>query len=627
MSKKYEKLAYDIVEKVGGNDNIDSLHHCQTRLRFKLVDDKKADMDAISKMNGVAKVLLQGGMFQVVIGMDVAECYEEVVKLITPKTTETTKASPEKKELFDLVTDFISSIFSPIVPALAGAGMIKALLALLSAFSLINKDGQTYILLNMFGDATFAFMPILLAYTSAQKLKCNPILAAVTAGIMCHPVWTGLVEAGSAVSFMGIPLYLVRYTNSVIPIVLVILIQAPIEKWLNKIMPKSIRLVFVPMIEFIIMGILALSVLGPLGDYVGTGMTAIFAYLSENVSWLEAMLMGGLYSPLVIFGLHHGLAPLGTMQMSSMGYDGIFGPGVLCANIGQGTSSFVVGLMSKDQETKQVGISAGITGLMGTTEPALYGLNLPKKYPLIAGAIGGACGGLVAGLTHTHRFATGSSGLPAVVMYLGDDTTRFFINIVIALAVDIVVTAFVTFILFKRFEKKTVQGHLKNEKAAEAKESRMPGSESGSIQAPVGGTVVKMEEIPDETFASGVLGKGIGIEPDSETITAPFAGEISSVAETGHAIGITSTDGMEVLIHVGIDTVNLNGEGFSPKVNVGEKILPGQKLLDFDRSVIRAAGYPDIVVVMLLNADEYATVEILPEEKVTAGMQVMKTVS
>lgn len=327
MSKKYEKLAYDIVEKVGGNDNIDSLHHCQTRLRFKLVDDKKADMDAISKMDGVAKVLLQGGMFQVVIGMDVAECYEEVMKFIAPKEEGHKESSPEKKKIFDLVTDFISSIFSPIVPALAGAGMIKALLALLSAFSLINKDGQTYILLNMFGDATFAFMPILLAYTSVQKLKSNPILAAVTAGIMCHPVWTGLVEAGSAVSFMGIPLYLVRYTNSVIPIVLVVLIQAPVERWLNKIMPKSIRLVFVPMIEFIIMGILALSILGPLGDYLGTGMTAIFSYLSENVSWLEAMLMGGLYSPLVIFGLHHGLAPLGTMQMSSMGYDGIFGPG------------------------------------------------------------------------------------------------------------------------------------------------------------------------------------------------------------------------------------------------------------------------------------------------------------
>lgn len=619
MSKKYEQLAHDIVEKIGGNENVDSLHHCQTRLRFKLINDEKADMEAISKMEGVAKVLLQGGMFQIVIGMDVAECYEEVIKLLTPKGEEQEVEQPkEKKKIFDIVTDFISSIFSPIVPALAGAGMIKALLALLSAFSLIDKEGQTYILLNMFGDATFAFMPILLAVTSAKKLRCNPILAAVTAGIMCHPTWTGLVSAGEAVSFVGIPFYLVRYTNSVIPIVLVILIQAPIEKWLNKIMPKSIRLVFVPMIEFIIMGILALSILGPLGDYLGTGMTAIFSYLSENVSWLEAMLMGGLYSPLVIFGLHHGLAPLGTMQMSSMGYDGIFGPGVLCANIGQGTASFVVGLMSKDQETKQVGISSGITGLMGTTEPALYAINLPKKYPLIAGAIGGTCGGLIAGLTHTHRFATGSSGLPAVVMYLGDDTTRFFVNIIIALAVDIVVAAIVTFILFMRYEKKTGKEDMKEE---------LNTVETGMIKAPVDGEMVRMEEIPDETFASGVLGKGIGIKPTSGKICAPFAGEISSVADTGHAIGITGTDGMEMLIHVGIDTVNMKGKGFSPKVKQGEHVVTGQDLLEFDRDAIQKEGYSDIVVVMLLNADDYAQVEITSEKMVQSGIQIMKTVS
>lgn len=621
MSKKYEQLAHDIVEKIGGNENIDSLHHCQTRLRFKLVNDKKADMEAISKMNGVAKVLLQGGMFQIVIGMDVAECYEEVIKLLTPNTDRPSEVLPEKKKIFDLVTDFISSIFSPIVPALAGAGMIKALLALLSAFSLIDTGGQTYILLNMFGDATFAFMPVLLAYTSAQKLKCNPILAAVTAGIMCHPVWTGLVSAGEAVSFFGIPFYLVRYTNSVIPIVLVVLVQAPIEKWLNKIMPKSIRLVFVPMIEFIIMGILALSILGPLGDYLGTGMTAIFAFLSENVSWLEAMLMGGLYSPLVIFGLHHGLAPLGTMQMSSMGYDGIFGPGVLCANIGQGTSSFVVGLMSKDHTTKQVGISAGITGLMGTTEPALYSINLPKKYPLIAGAIGGACGGLVAGLTHTHRFATGSSGLPAVVMYLGDGTTRFFFNIIIALAVDIAVTAVVTFILFKRFEKKEEKQtkRILNNTTSE--------TESRSIQAPIKGEIVGMEEIPDETFASGVLGKGVGIKPEAEIITAPFTGKISTVAETGHAIGITSRDGMEILIHIGINTVNMNGQGFQPKVKTGDQVVSGQELLEFDRGAIKKAGYSDIVVIMLLNADQFPDTEFISKQNVDAGVQIIKTIS
>ena len=232
------------------------------------------------------------------------------------------------------------------------------------------------------------------------------------------------------------------------------LVQAPLEKWLNKIMPKPIRLVFVPMIEFIVMGILAFSVLGPLGDYVGKIFTMLFTFLSENVGWLECMVMGAFYSPLVIFGLHHGLAPLGTMQMSQMGYDGIFGPGVLCANIAQGTAALIAGFISKDNATKQIGISGGITGLMGTTEPALYGINVPKKYPLIAGMIGSACGGLYAGLTHTHRYATGSSGLPAVVMYIGDGTMQYFYNIIIALGITIVVAAVMTVILSRFFEKK-----------------------------------------------------------------------------------------------------------------------------------------------------------------------------
>lgn len=457
MSKQYEALAKEIVDKVGGSENVESLHHCQTRLRFKLYDNGKADLDEVSGLDGVVKALVNGGMFQVVIGMHVAEVYEEVVKYTGSAdagkagTAEKAEKKPEvmeKKKPLDVVADFVSSIFSPIVPALAGAGMVKAILALLVAFDLVSKTGQTYVLLNLFGDATFAFMPILLAYTTAQKLKCNPILAAVVAGIMCHATWTGLAGAGEAVKLFGvIPFYLVRYTNSVIPIVLVILVQAPVEKWLNKTVPKPVRLVFVPMILFLVMGTLALSIIGPLGDYVGNIFTAAFTYLSTTISWIPALLMGGLYSPLVIFGLHHGLAPLGTMQMSQMGYDAIFGPGVLCANIGQGTAALIVGLLSKDSHTRQIGTSAGITGLMGITEPALYGVNVPKKYPLICGMIGGACGGLFAGITHTHRFATGSSGLPAAVMYIGDNTLRYFYQILTALAITITVSAVLTVIV------------------------------------------------------------------------------------------------------------------------------------------------------------------------------------
>lgn len=612
MTAKYQELAKKIVEYVGTDENIISLHHCQTRLRFKLKDTSKADPKKISDLPDVVQVVDKGGMFQVVIGMQVGEVYEEVEKLITPKTDSgASTQGKEKKSAFDIAADFISSIFSPIVPALAGAGMVKALLALLMAFHWIDNTSNLYIILNLIGDATFSFMPVLLAYTTAKKLNSNPILGAVTAGILCHPNWTALVTAGEPVTLAGLPLYLVRYTGSVIPIVLVMLVQAPLEKFLNKIVPQAIRLVVVPMIELIVMGILGFSILGPLGDYGGHIFT--FSFLSEKAGWLEAMLMGGLYSPLVIFGLHHGLAPLGTMQMSQMGYDGIFGPGVLCANIGQGMASLVSGLTSKNNRTRQIGISSGITGLMGTTEPAIYGINLPEKYPLFAGMIGGAAGGLYAGLTHTHRFATGSSGLPAVVMYIGDGSMQYFYNIIIALAIDIVVTAIAVVILQKVWahqNKKVATPSAASQTPAPVKDPTRSTSRPGEFVNVCTGKRIDKSEIPDPTFSTGLMGETFGIIPETGLITAPFKGQVMMIAPTRHAIGLVSDDGREVLIHVGIDTVYMKGKGFEVLVENNQTFQTGQPLLRFDIEKIEKAGYSPIVNVILTNTAAYSEVTL-----------------
>ena len=273
----------------------------------------------------------------------------------------------------------------------------------------------------------------------------------------------------------------------------------------------------------------------------------------------------------------------------------------------------MVALRTKNGQEKQVATSSGITALMGITEPILYGINLPKKYPLIAAMIGGGCGGLYAGLTHTHRFATGSSGLPAILLYIGGDTMRYFINICIALAITIVVTAIATYVLSLRFEKKQT--------AEEAPAFDVP---AGVVTTPVNGKVVPMEKIPDDTFASGVLGKGVGVQPNGGIVTAPFAGKVTQVADTNHAIGLETADGLELLIHVGVDTVDMNGVGFTPKVKVGDTVRPGQELLAFDRAAIKKAGHPDVVVVMLTNADEFGTVECAPEGEVTLGAQIIR---
>lgn len=616
MSKKYEKAAVEIIAAIGGAENVDAARHCQTRLRFVLRDQGKVERKKLEENPAVLKVIPTEGMYQIVIGTDVADCYEEIVKLLPQDKREDKKKEEvkTKKSPVTAVIDFISGTFQPVIPALSGAGMLKALMALLVVFHAIDTDSQTYYIINFFADAVFYFLPILLAFCQAQKMKCNPVLAAAVAGIMMHPNWAALVAAGEAVSFFGIiPFTLVSYVSTVIPIILVIFVQAYVEKFFNRVIPKAINLVFVPMLTFLVMGTLALSVLGPIGNIIGQYLAMFFTFLSENASWAPAFLIGAFLPPMVMFGLHNGVAPLGVMQMSQLGYDSIFGPGCVCSNIAQGTAALVVTFRTKDAKTKQLATSSGITALMGITEPVLYGVNLPKKYPLVAAMVGGGCGGLYAGLTHTHRFATGSSGLPAVLLYIGGDSMQFFINIIIALVITAVVTAILTFVLSFKFETAEHVEEIPDETA-------LP---ENIVLAPAEGELIAMEQIPDETFASGVLGKGVGIKPSQGIITAPFYGTVTQVADTGHALGLAGDGGMEVLIHVGIDTVEMKGQGFTPEVKEGDRIRPGQTLMRFDREAIAAANHPDVVVVMLINADDYQNVVCVPAGTIHSGSQIM----
>lgn len=616
MSSKYRSLAKEIVDNVGGIKNIDSLHHCQTRLRFKLKNNDLANQKKISDNKDVLKVVISGGQFQVVIGMQVADVYDEVVvymnnqgfdqEVDSKPDTETQK--PKNK--FDLVADFISSIFSPIIPALAGAGMVKALLAVLVTFNVISQTNQSYVILNMIGDGTFAFLPILLAFTTAQKLKTNPFLAVAVAAIMVHPTWATLVDAGKPISLFNIiPMYAVKYTGTVIPVILVILLQAPIERFLNRVIPQAIRIVFAPMILFIIMGILALSIVGPFGDFIGSGLTFVFTWLSKNVSWAPPFILGGFYSILVVFGLHHSLAPIGFIQLSQMGYDSVFGPGVLLANIGQGTSALMVGLLSKDSKTKQIGTSTGITALMGVSEPALYGLNFPKKYPLIAGSIGGAVGGILAGMTATRRFATGSSGLPAVMMYIGDNTMSYFYQIIASIAITMIVTVIATLVLFKKYEKTS--------NTVKTEEPLLSRTGSDQIYAPVQGHVIDLSSVNDDVFSQKLLGDGLAIEPTDNNIYAPFDGKITALFPTKHAIGLTSNNGTEVLIHIGINTVELNGKYFTPHIKINDVVKKGQLLMTANFDKIKQASYDTVIPIILTDTKDLVSKEC--DDTVTNG--------
>lgn len=612
MSQKYQQLAQDIIEKVGGKDNINHLYHCQTRLRFQLNDVSQADQEALNQMEGVAKCLVSGGVFQVVIGTHVKSVFEEIEKIVGPFTQQ--EESKEKQSVMNTIIDFVSGTFQPIIPALSGAGMVKAVLALLVVFKVISSDSQTYYLLNLFADGVFYFLPMLLAFTEAQKLRCNPILAASIAAIMMHPNWGALVAAGEPVNFFGvIPFTLTTYTSTVIPIILIILVQSYVEKKLEKWIPESVKLVFVPLITFLVMGTLALSVLGPIGSIIGNYLADFFTFLSTNASWAPALLIGGFLPIMVMFGLHNGVAPLGVMQMSNLGYDSIFGPGCVCSNIAQATASLVVSLRTKDKKLKQVALSGSVTAYMGITEPTLYGVNLPKKYPLIAAMIGGGFGGMYAGLTHTHRFATGSSGLPAVLLYIGDDTMMYFYNIIIALIISAVVTAILTYILSLKFEK--------SEKI-EIVESYE--TQPDMILNPVSGNAIALEEADDDVFASGALGKGAVVVPSVGKVYAPFDGQLVTLFPTKHALGIVSKDGVEVLIHIGINTVDLNGQCFQSYVEQGDEVKAGQLLVEFDIAGIQKAGYSTQTMVIVTNTQQYPDIEQVTYGQIDQMKELLK---
>ncbi|MDQ0032088.1 glucose PTS transporter subunit IIA [Arthrobacter bambusae] len=642
MSKQYVPLAADIVRLVGGKANIIEAYHCQTRLRFALKDEDAVAVDELNATEGIAKTLSKGGVFQVVVGMHVKDVFDEIERelgdLSANATADDVVAKGRRTNIGSAVIEFVSSVFQPLIPALSGAGMVKALLALLVVLKVVNTGSQTYALVNLFADAVFYFLPILLAFSAAQKLKISPILAAAVAAMMLHPNWVALVTKKEPVSFFEIlPFPLVNYSGAVIPIILIIFAQYYVERGLTRVIPKSVNLVFVPMLTFLIMGTLALGVLGPVGSILSGYLGSFFTFLSTNAAWAPALLIGATLPIMVMFGLHNGIAPLGVVQLAQTGKESIFGPGALVSNIAMGAASLVVAFRTKDKKTRQIATAGGITGLMGITEPILYGIALPKRYPLIAAMIGGGAGGLYAGLSQAHRFATGSSGLPAVLLYIGDNSLVNMINIIIALVISGLVSAVLTFVLSFRFEKPATEPTARTggavlapsgrrsvaaEAAGSGTTATLVRTESVELAAPCAGTVMPLAQVSDPVFASGAMGPGIAVEPSESVIVSPVSGTIAVAMKTGHAFGIKTDDGAEVLVHVGIDTVTMKGEGFHGPLAKGTRVEAGQPLVTADLEAIRAAGHPATVLVVVTNGPKDAPVEQLAGGAVSAGAAI-----
>ena len=619
----YKKLAYDLLPLVGGAENISKLTHCATRLRFEFHDRSKVDAKAIEKTPGVISVVEKGGQFQVVVGNDVPITYRALINEMGGTATGSSSSSadpaPEKKpSIINRIISVISTTFTPVIPALIGGGMIKAVLSILVLFGLSDAS-STYQILNFVSDAAFYFMPVLLAYGAAIKFECNPVLAMTLTCALLHPTWLGMVAAGEPVDFFNIPVRLVDYTYSVIPVILSVWIMSYVERFAEKYTPSVIKFFVKPLLILFISAPIALIIVGPFGAFLNTLIETGANLINARASWLLPMLMGAFQPFLVLTGTAWAMTPIATVQISSLGYEIVNGPGMLASNIAQGGATLAVACKTKNQQLRQLAASSGFTAVMGITEPCLYGVILKLKKPLIASMIGGGIGGIYAGLSGLVRYAFVSPGLAALPAFIGENPMNI-VHAVITCLISFAAGFAAAWIL--GFDD-PVDDSTPSAAAETPAETRPAPVSTAQAAAPGAGHAVPLEEVNDAVFSQKILGDGLAIQPDSDDILAPLDGEVTSLPDTMHAVGLHGDNGMDLLIHVGIDTVNLQGKYYQALVKAGDRVRKGDRLLHFDRKAIEAAGYETITPVLLTNTDDYQSVQAVSGRDVQAGETVL----
>ncbi len=610
----YKELAKAILNDVGGRENVISFTHCATRLRFNLNDDSKINKGHLDSMKGVMGTVNKGGQFQVIIGSDVPNVYRELNMLGDFEGAAKGSAERDNRGVFSKILDTVAGIFTPIIPAITGAGILKAFMALLTAFGWIDNTSQTYNILAVFSDAAFYFLPFLIAYSAARKLNCNAVMAMSIAGIILHPNFISMInnvkETGEALKFIGIPVTPATYSSSVIPIILSVWLMSYVEPIADKISPKPVKFFTKPLITLVVTGTIAITALGPLGTIIGDGIAAGISFLNNYASWLVPLIIGAASPYLVMTGTHYGLIPIGINNIATAGFDTIVGPGMLGSNIAQGGAAFAVALKTKNKTMRQEAYSSGITAVCGITEPALYGVNLKLKKPLIAASIGGAAAGLYLGITGVGRYTSGSPGLLALPGYIGTEGFTNIINAIIGSAIAFVVSFAATLIL-----------GFDDPKESESTEDNGGNAhgiviKSEKLCAPVKGRVIPIEEVSDPTFAEKILGDGAAVVPETGLVVSPSDAVVETVFETNHAISLTTGSGAEILIHIGIDTVKLKGNHFKAMVKNGDKVKMGQPLIEFDIDKIKAAGYDTTTMLVVTNHNDYDHVKIINTEAI-----------
>lgn len=600
MAKRdYSVFASDLLSAIGGSKNVDSLTHCATRLRFRLKDNKKADIEKVKKINGVITVVEKAGQFQVVIGNTVPEVYEAVVSKgnISHASDSDGDGSGERKggNIFTGLIDIIAGIFPPLLGAMCGAGLIKGLLSILAAFNILTPDMGTYVVLNAIGDSIFYFMPVILGFAAGRKFGGTPYLTALIGAALIHPTLIDMANVSS--SFMKIPMVVLNYSSTVIPILFASWLCCKMERWLNRNLTASIKNFITPMICLLVTIPVTLLIIGPATIWVSDALTNGYSWLFDLSPVIAGALIGAIWQVLVIFGVHWGFIPVMINNIAVAKYDTL-GPMAQIGAMSQTGAAFGAMFKMRNKQVRSTTLSTVITGVFGITEPIVYGITLPRKKIFAMGMIGGAVGGAVAGILGAGAFSMGGLGifsLPAAISPQG--ITTAFWGAALGMIVSFAVSAVLSYIVYR------------DDTQTSENDEDVLTSTSGAVYSPMNGKTVSLKASEDSVHAEEALGKGVLIIPNDGKVYAPFDGKVEIVYDTKHALGLVSDDGIELLIHIGMDTVKLDGKYFTPYVKNGESIKVGQLLLEFDVNKILEEGYKLESPIVVTNTPSYEDVD------------------
>ena len=639
---KYDGLAKIIIQNVGGKENISSVTHCVTRLRFKLKDKDKANTEMLKGTEGVVTVMQSAGQYQVVIGNHVPDVYETVANLIGMQTGDM-EESGEKLSLGAAMIDAISGIFQPILGVLGAVGILKGVLALLVFLGRMDGEGATYQLLFSIADGFFYFLPIALAYTASKKFKGNQFIGLAIASALCYPAMVGLQSAEAIgvlfagtmfempyqSTFLGLPVTIPQsgYPSSVIPIIGAVYVSSKIERMWKKVIPDVIKTFIVPLLTLLVIVPLTFLVIGPVMSFVSSLISALFVILFNFNGAFAGFFLGAVWQLLVIFGLHWAIVPMAIVESGFQGWTMILSP-IFAASFAQIAVVLAIFFKTKDKNLKALSIPAVISGIFGVTEPAIYGITLPKKKPFIISCIGAAVGGGIIGFAGAAQYAIGALGIFSLPSFINLETNDLdgVVWVVIATIIAMGVSFVLTLITYK--DEDVVAGKTENISVEPTDTKEGKAKITAKLSTPLVGKVVALEEVPDDAFASGALGAGVAIDPSEGKVYAPCDGKISLVFNTKHAIGIESTNGAEILIHIGINTVNLEGQHFDVKVEAGDVIKKGQLIATFDVEAIKGAGYSLITPILITNMEECGQINVVAkaEAKANVGAELIEIV-